>query len=87
MNEQFLANIARTERIASASKLQRLLYNPFKYLFAVLFWKLIYQWMQKPLRVNAMLFFGKRMRIALPAATCNGFIATAVYKYQFIHTS
>ena len=57
------------EKIANLTKFKRLLHHPLKYIFAILFKHLIYHKSQKEIKVDATLFYKKKMKIALPAST------------------
>lgn len=59
----------KVAEIAHLSKLGRLLKIPGRYIDAMLFWKLIYPINKKQRNVQANLFFGKKMHVALPAST------------------
>ncbi len=70
MNEtNLLANLQSVEKIANFSKILRLLNNPYKYLYALLYRNFIYSKSKKEKIVNVPLFYGKQMSIALPAST------------------
>ena len=67
--EQLLQRLDRVDRIAKASKWQRLLYHPWRYL-----WASYINWVQYPrhkrsVAVLASTFFGSRMEVRLPAGT------------------
>lgn len=63
-----LEQIKRVEKIAHASKIQRMLFNPIKYLFAILHRKLIYPF-KGSLQKTSTTFFGEDMHLLLPAST------------------
>jgi FkbM family methyltransferase len=69
MNLDLIKEINKVERIASSSKIKRLLNNPYKYIFAIVFRQFIYPKKKKERITYATLFFGKKMKIALPAST------------------
>lgn len=62
-------HIKTVERTAAKTKIGRLLQNPVRYLYAVLFKEYIYPYRKKEILLQAPLFFGGSMKIALPAAT------------------
>lgn len=68
MKEKLLEQLSRMQTIACSSKWSRLLFNPYRYLSAVLFHRLIYPRTKKEARREATLFFGKKMLVALPAS-------------------
>lgn len=68
-HNQLLKDIQAVETAATASKLSRLLQNPYRYLRAMFHRYCTYAWNHKELLVNATIFLGKKMHIALPAAT------------------
>lgn len=53
--------------LAKGNKLQRLLNNPYKYIFAQYFKKLIYPKKQQAKKVRVKTFFDKEMELLLPA--------------------
>ena len=63
-----LERIKRVEKIAKASKIQRMLAHPFKYLFAILHRKLVYPF-KGSIQVNTITFFEEDMHLLLPAST------------------
>lgn len=69
MKKELTASLQEVEKLASASKLGRLVHNPFKYLYAILFRKFIFPKTGKELVKNVPVFFNKKMLIALPAST------------------
>lgn len=70
MNQQeLLSGIEKVEKIASASKLERMLANPFHYFLVIFFREIIYRKNRKSKEVQAKTFFGSSMRILLPSAT------------------
>jgi FkbM family methyltransferase len=68
-NSLLLQKLNKVEVLASASKLQRLLFNPYKYIFSIFFRDFIYKRNKKEKLVKAQVFFGEIMNIALPATT------------------
>jgi len=67
--DQLLHNLKKVEKIARLSKLNRLLYNPLKYLEAILFMKVLYPKSRQERLKKTNVFFGNEMLIALPAST------------------
>ena len=65
----FLERLKKVEQIASSSKLSRLLHDPYKYLHAILFRKLVYSKSKREKVLNTPVFFNGEMQIALPAST------------------
>ncbi len=63
-----LRKISGLERIARAPKIRRLLYTPFKYIFAIIFSKVVYRLSGKTLKLSARLFWDDQVQIALPAS-------------------
>ena len=61
--------LERVESIASASKLSRMLRQPYKYLFAIGFREFAYKRHKRSKTVSTKTFFGERMNILLPAST------------------
>lgn len=68
-NSLLLQKINKVEVLASASKLQRLLFNPYKYISSIFFRDFQYKKSKKEKLVKAQVFFGDIMNIALPAST------------------
>lgn len=68
-HNQLLKDIQAVETVATASKLSRLLHNPYRYLRAMFHRYCSYAWNHKELMVQATIFLDKKMLIALPAAT------------------
>src|SRR5690606_1029921 len=66
---KMLASIAQVEKIAHKTKLGRLIHNPYKYLYALLFRKFIYPISKQKKEMTTDIFSGGQMRIALPAST------------------
>jgi FkbM family methyltransferase len=70
MKKKFLLDKLKTvEDIANFSKINRLLNNPYRYLMAMYYREIIYPSTKKERLANVKLFYGKTMRIALPAST------------------
>lgn len=65
----FLASLKSVEKIANYPKIMRLGNNPYKYLLAMYHREFVYPRTKKERIVNISLFYGKKMRIALPAST------------------
>jgi FkbM family methyltransferase len=64
-----LRELAEAERLASASKWQRLLARPARYLYAIGFRELLYRLSPKERLTYVTTFFGQSMQVALPAGT------------------
>lgn len=64
-----LTKINKVERIANATKLQRLFADPLKYNKAILFRNFVYPITKKGMMSKASLFFGGNMSVLLPAGT------------------
>jgi len=69
MKKKLIEQIENVEKIANYSKVKRLLNNPIKYIFAIFYKKFFYPKTKKEKTIEAPLFFGKKMQIALPAST------------------
>lgn len=69
MRSKMINDINSVEEIAGLSKIRRLLRNPMKYFYAIAFRDFIYARNKREKLVDATLFYGKRMKIALPAST------------------
>lgn len=67
--EQLLNNIKVVERIASASKVRRMLRHPLKYIDAVFFREFVYKRTKKEKEVACTTFFGTPMQVFLPSST------------------
>lgn len=68
-NNKILDAINKVERVANFSKIKRLLHNPIKYGYAIFYRELIYARNKEEKIVTTPLFYGKEMRVALPAST------------------
>lgn len=69
MKDILIRQLANVEKIAAASKVKRLLRNPYRYVLSIFFRQFIYPRNKKALIKKAELFYGKQMTIALPAST------------------
>jgi FkbM family methyltransferase len=67
--EKSFLGIDKVERIASASKFQRMLVNPFRYAHAILFREISYKKNKKEKEVTCNTFFDSKMNILLPSST------------------
>ena len=67
--KSLILQIMEVEKIANLTKFKRLLHHPLKYTFAIMFNHLIYRKSQREIKVDATLFYKKKMKIALPAST------------------
>lgn len=59
----------RIEKLARGSILQRFLKNPFRYGWAIGYWRLVYPMRKKGKYAQAATFFGASMQLVLPSAT------------------
>lgn len=64
-----IQKLESVERLANTGKITRLLNNPFKYAFAILYKNFLYKYVQKEQAVSCNLFYGKPMKVLLPAST------------------
>ena len=62
-----LKKLNKIESLARATKLMRLLHNPFRYLFGILHRILIYPISKKGKLVDTKTFFGTKMKVLLPS--------------------
>lgn len=69
LKEKLSEGLKQVETIASASKITRMLSNPYKYLNAILFRELIYKRNRKEKEVRAQTFLGSEMTLLLPSST------------------
>lgn len=69
MKEKILRQLIQLEKLANGSKLRRFFHSPFKYVFAIFYRSFIYKITRKELLKDALLFFGKKMKILLPSST------------------
>jgi hypothetical protein len=67
--QQLLNQLKKVQDLAQASKWQRFVHHPVKYLFALGYRTVWYKIFRKEHRVAADLFFGKRVHLLLPSAT------------------
>ncbi len=67
--EKMINDLKRVQEIAGLSKFRRLMYNPVRYGYAIAYRELIYPKKKKGRIVDANLFYGKKIKIALPAST------------------
>ena len=66
---KFISKMKNVERIASASKVKRMLMHPFKYFIAILFRELVYKKTKREKEVICSTFFNSKMHILLPSST------------------
>lgn len=59
----------KVEALSSASKLNRLLNNPFKYAYAIILKNALYPILRKEKLITCKLFTGKKIQVILPAST------------------
>lgn len=69
LRTKLLKKLAYSQKLASASKLKRMLNNPFKYILAIGHKKWVYDKYKEGILRNANTFFGDNMLMKLPAAT------------------
>lgn len=67
--QPILPALIKVEKLARASKLTRLLVNPWRYGQAILFRQLIYPRTRRPVYRTCRTFFGQPLTVALPAGT------------------
>ena len=67
--QKLISNIKNVDRIASASKVKRMLIHPFKYFNAILFRELVYKKTKREKEVVCSTFFNSKMHILLPSST------------------
>ena len=68
MQENLIKQLNNVEKLANYTKIQRLLHHPFKYIYAMCFREFIYPKTKQEKIVTAPLFYGDKMKIALPAS-------------------
>jgi len=66
---ELIQDLAKVERLAGASRWGRLMHHPLRYLNAILFKEVLYPRSKKERLENARLFWGRRMKVALPSST------------------
>ncbi len=69
LQEALISKIKVVEKIASASKVRRMLRHPAKYIHAILFRELIYKRTKKEKEVVCSTFFDAPMHLLLPSST------------------
>lgn len=69
LKENLISGIEEVEKIARASRFERMLSNPFKYTLAILFRKFFYSRTEKEIEVISKTFFNADMNILLPSST------------------
>jgi len=69
LKETLLSNINNVEKIASASKLVRMLGRPIKYIDAISFREFRYKKTKKEKEISCSTFFGTEMNVLLPSST------------------
>lgn len=67
--KELLLKIKKVEEIASASKLKRMLMNPFRYVDAIFFREFIYKKNKKEKEVRCNTFFDSYLHLLLPSST------------------
>jgi FkbM family methyltransferase len=68
-NVLLLEKFKQVERLATKSKVGRLLHNPFKYMYAIVLKDFLYPRNKKEQTATTTIFTGKKMNILLPSAT------------------
>lgn len=68
-NRELITKIKRVEKIASVSRIKRMLMNPYKYLNAIFFREFIYKKTKKEKEVICKTFFHTKMHLLLPSGT------------------
>jgi len=66
-NDSLLKGIQQVEKLASGTRLQRLLHNPLKYIFGMLYRELFYRVTKKEISVLCKTFFRTNMSVFLPS--------------------
>jgi len=69
MRKDLIEKLAQVQRIAEQSKWQRLSGRPLRYLSAIGYRQLVYPYTHKGWQQTARTFFGREMRVVLPAGT------------------
>lgn len=69
MHTELFSKISKVEALVSGSKWKRMISNPFRYFFAIGYWRFIYPLRKKGRYAEASTFFGEKMRVVLPSAT------------------
>lgn len=67
--DELLHSLKSVEKIATESKLLRMLSNPYKYINAIFFREVIYSFTKNEKLVQVKTFFGKKMNLLLPSST------------------
>lgn len=69
IKKELLKNLETVEVLSNTSKLNRLAYHPFKYVYAIGLKSFLYPIFQKEKQVTCKLFMGEKVKVILPAAT------------------
>lgn len=69
MSFKFSIELNKIESLSKGSKVNRFLYRPFSYAFALFFKKIYYPFFKKEYITETLLFTNNTIRVALPAAT------------------
>jgi len=67
--KELLLNINKVHKIASASKMSRMLNHPIKYISAIFFREILYKRSLKEKEVTSETFFNEKMHLLLPSST------------------
>lgn len=68
-NNNLINSLASVERIAKKNKINRMINNPVKYIFSIMYRDFIYPFRKKEIVIKTKLFNGSPIIIALPAST------------------
>ena len=68
-NNNLIKSLASVERIAKKNKINRMINNPVKYIFSIMYRDFIYPFRKKEIVIKTKLFNGSPIIIALPAST------------------
>jgi FkbM family methyltransferase len=68
-NNILINSLASVERIAKKNKINRMINNPVKYIFSIMYRDFIYPFRKKEIVIKTKLFNGSPIIIALPAST------------------
>jgi len=68
-NNILINSLASVERIAKKNKINRMINNPAKYIFSIMYRDFIYPFRKKEIVIKTKLFNGRPIIIALPAST------------------
>jgi hypothetical protein len=66
---RLISQLYEVESVAKLSKISRFLSRPYAYFYAIAYRELVYPFTQTEKIIEAKLFYGNMMKIALPSAT------------------